>query len=63
MIGLSVLISEVNKIRLKMWRTSLEFNIDEVDHLLSTLLEEAVEFRGATRSVLGRQFNPEKMVF
>lgn len=58
---LSVLISEVSKIRLKMWPTSLEFNIDEVDHLLSTLLEEAGEFRGATRSVLGRQFNPEKM--
>jgi NTP pyrophosphatase (non-canonical NTP hydrolase) len=35
-------------------------NMEQIDHLLGTLLEEAGEFRSAIRSFIGRPFSPEK---
>jgi NTP pyrophosphatase (non-canonical NTP hydrolase) len=53
-------INEISEIRLEMWPESANFNILEFDHLIATLFEEAIEFRQAARSYLGRPFNPEK---
>jgi NTP pyrophosphatase (non-canonical NTP hydrolase) len=56
-------IDQINKIRLQMWPESAKLNIDEFDHLLATLVEEAGELRQAIRSFLGRPYSPEKVAF
>ena len=44
-----------------MWPNSAIFNINELDHLIGTLIEETGEYRQACRSFLGRPFSPEKV--
>jgi len=53
-------IKTINDLRSKMWPASALFNIEEFDHLLATLIEEAGELRQAVRSFFGRPFSPEK---